>query len=87
MEDVTISKDEVTKMAQEALPGLLKETFKSDWSNPLKDALDEILKSDELKEHLRKLIMEVYEEVSKEVDFKIFVKEAVVRQVIDQLQK
>lgn len=55
--------------------------------NPLKDALDEVLKSDELKEHLRKLIMEVYEEVSKEVDFKIFVKEAVVRQVIDQLQK
>lgn len=87
MKDIVITQDEITELAKNALPEILKESFSSTWSNPLQSALDEVLKSDELKEHLRTIIMDVYKEVSQEVDFKLFVKEAVVRSVIDELTK
>lgn len=85
--EIKIQNEEVIKMAKEALPKLLKEVFEKTYSNPLKDAMDKVLQDDSFKVELRQLIVDCYKEASKEIDFKLFVKEAVVQSVIKQLQK
>lgn len=84
---IEIPHDQVIQMAQEALPKLLKEVFEKTYSNPLKEAMDKVLAEDQFKEELKKIILETYKEASKEIDFKQFVREAVVASVIKQLQK
>ena len=86
MEDIKITNQELITLAKEALPKILKDKFESSYSNPLSDVLDKILKSDSFKLELERIIMEVFDEVKTEVDFKIFVKEAIVNSVVKNLQ-
>lgn len=86
MSEVKISHDEIIQLAQAQLPKLLAEVFERSYSNPLKDALDDVLKGEEFKVELKKIVLECYQEVSKEVDFKMFVKESIVNKVVKELQ-
>lgn len=87
MNQIVIENEEIIALAKESLPKLLQETFSRTYSNPLSDVMDKILKSDEFKAELEKIVLEVYREVSQEVDFKSFVREAVVHSVIKELEK
>jgi len=87
MKEILIKNEEIIKIAKESIPAILKETFSRSYSNPLKEALDDIFKSEEFKEELKKIILECYKEVKKEIDFKVFVKEAIVSEVIKSLVK
>lgn len=85
--EIKIKHEEIVAIAEKQLPALLQDTFSSSYNNPLKKVLEEILKSDELKNQLEKIVFEVYKEVAEEVDFKAFVKEAIVHSVIREMQK
>jgi len=85
MEEIKITNQEIINLAKESLPKILKETFERQYSNPLKNVLDEILSSEDFKNSMKYIINEIFEEVKTEVDFKAFVKEAIVNSVVKKL--
>lgn len=87
MNNITLTNEKIINIVKESLPTLLKEKFGSSYSNPLSNALDEILESEEVKKELKRVIFEVYEEIKTEVDFKTLVRESLINNVINELQK
>jgi len=87
MTKIEIPESAVMKIAQEALPSLLKEAFTSNYSNPLKEILDEIVKSDEMKSYIGEIIEGLCKDIASEADFKVFVKESLVNEIVRSLQK
>jgi len=84
---ISISNQQVLDIAKEQLPIMLKEVFGKSYSNPLKDVLETILKNEDFKKQLKEIVLECYREVVKEIDFKLFVKESIVNNVIRELTK
>jgi fructose-1,6-bisphosphatase len=61
MEDVIIKGDELQQIILKSIPEVLKEKFKSSYSNPLADAITEVLKEKDgvIKEFIRDIISEM----------------------------
>jgi|TARA_R100001530_G_scaffold903_1_gene1568 DNA mismatch repair ATPase MutL len=84
---VSIDGNEIIKIVNESLPTVLKEKFESSYSNPLRDAIDEAFKSDELKEELTSIVIDATKEIKKTKKFKDFVRESMINRVIDNLRQ
>jgi len=71
MEDVIIKGDELQQIILKSIPEILKEKFKSSYSNPLADAITEVLKEKDgvIKEFIREIISEMLnsEELKKKI--------------------
>lgn len=87
MGDIILTNEELTKVTQEALPKLLKETFSKAYGNPLKNTLDIVLNSQEIQDKLKGILNNILDDMSKDPEFNVSIRETFYSAIRDYIIK